>query len=709
MKKIIALLYFFFWAFLCHAEDNRLFVRKLKKENLTFVPQIHHSSSVDRVAWSPSGRFLASASEQGAVKIWDTKENLLFHTVRNRGPSVKSLIWSPNGRWLSWSDDSVSAPVVVWNLRKRKPYALITKEVWKRKGLQGLRCRFGAYSLSWSSDSQILAWIGRSSLCDERTIRGSDANRSFLVKEYYDDVQFWSAKKKRIDFTLFSKLHQEIGAIQWKPKSKKIALGRKREIHIFSTKERRVTQTYSFNKPSAVVDRLSWSGTGEFLAASNDIFLSVFDILKKRVVYKRKINSSSGGSLQFVGGEKYIAWTTLRWPAGKGAIEIFSMKDGKVVEQIVSHRGALFSLSVHPKNNNLLAVGGDDASVRIWDIQKKKLEKIFSSASIEKVFVDRSSSGNRIITHLSRHGILQCWDTKAKKRIFWSKKTPKQIYFLSWNPQRTHFLFVKHKHSKEIYIWDAKAEKVVHSLKSKDSWFSRASWNLTGNYIATVDRIGLRVWRFPKMDLQFYAHLQIDRGNFYDDTDWSPDGKLYALSDYFGALYIVEINKKTLLYRSFFNEREFKYLQWSPKNRFLAIANADGNGGIVWDMRTKTKKIYYSKMGKKGFVFARLVTWSPDEKQFAILDEYEDAFVWRRNRAKNIAVCKISKYARPYAVGLWKRNVCASSQKCARWVFRCKGHTSYYIVSDNLVWWNHHNFSGPKEFFRIVNQKNVMY
>lgn len=62
-----------------------------------------HSSSVQLVAWSPDGRFLASCSEtsESAVKLWDPGTGQCLRTLTGHRDSVWSVAWHPDSRILA--------------------------------------------------------------------------------------------------------------------------------------------------------------------------------------------------------------------------------------------------------------------------------------------------------------------------------------------------------------------------------------------------------------------------------------------------------------------------------------------------------------------------------------------------------------------------------------------------------------------------------
>ena len=66
-----------------------------------------HNQTINRLDWSPDGTRLASASEDGTVKVWNAETGNLLETLTYSGP-VYALDWSPDGEHIAFGGADIS-------------------------------------------------------------------------------------------------------------------------------------------------------------------------------------------------------------------------------------------------------------------------------------------------------------------------------------------------------------------------------------------------------------------------------------------------------------------------------------------------------------------------------------------------------------------------------------------------------------------------
>ena len=75
--------------------------------------QYHHEDTITSLAYSPDGKFLASASEDRTIKIWDAASGQNIATYTGHTESITSITYSPNGKFLASASNDKS--IKIWD------------------------------------------------------------------------------------------------------------------------------------------------------------------------------------------------------------------------------------------------------------------------------------------------------------------------------------------------------------------------------------------------------------------------------------------------------------------------------------------------------------------------------------------------------------------------------------------------------------------
>src|SRR5262249_28824661 len=83
-----------------------------------------HVEVVSSVAFSPDGKTLASASQDGTIKLWDVQAGKERTTLKERKEVISSVAFSPDGKTLA-SSGSDDGTIKLWDVQTGKVQATL--------------------------------------------------------------------------------------------------------------------------------------------------------------------------------------------------------------------------------------------------------------------------------------------------------------------------------------------------------------------------------------------------------------------------------------------------------------------------------------------------------------------------------------------------------------------------------------------------------
>jgi WD40 repeat protein len=313
---------------------------------------------------------------------------------------------------------------------------------------------------------------------------------------------------------------------------------------------------------------VSWNRKGDKLSASGPFMTSISQVAdipstdSVRVWQEWKDETGSSASfLEFLGDGDLLAYDRQR------QIGIYSQSK-KSTWNLIGHTLPVTCVARGP--NEMIASGGADKNVFIWNASKKKyVEKI--RAHLGTVTgICWSTSENTIVSG-SADSRMMFFDPTAARALKTVDYHKSAVAALDWCPGKK--IVASAGLDRKLYILDTGSWSVVHVLAFPTP-VERVSFDPTGKYLATVIKDGFRIWDVATMKL--VGSLRV-RQCSNCPVSWDSSGRFLAVSDentYQPLVYDCKLNE-TLRVTGESHHHPITTMQWSPSFQCLAVGSFD--------------------------------------------------------------------------------------------------------------------------------------
>lgn len=300
-----------------------------------------HKGTINRIAWSPDGRFLASPSNDKTIRIWDVAHGKCIAVLKGHKGQVSSVAWSPDGHRLA--SGSFDKTIRIWDA-----------EIWKTlQILQGYEEHI--LSVAWSPTENILA-----SAMSDYTIQLFETTTWRSLRILGEDFQgsdvtvsiAFSPDGKQI---LSAATQSSIGSHVWDIESGRLIIQLRTHDH----------ESYDYDLDVA------WSPTGRRLAlASDNNSINIFCTHNWRLEHVLEGHTNSIRGLCFSGDGRLIASRSV-----DGNIRIWLGEKWKPIAILKMFSNAWYgNLSFDPSSSNLAVTGDkDNAAILIFGLDLNTL------------------------------------------------------------------------------------------------------------------------------------------------------------------------------------------------------------------------------------------------------------------------------------------------------------------------------------------------
>jgi WD40 repeat protein len=545
-----------------------------------------HTRTVTDLDWSPDGSKLASSSEDGTIRIWETQHFQKLDVLEvGADGSVSSIAWNPQGNLMigtiqfgASGDNDIAR---IWDVE--------TADVVYTLEPRGLPLRIR--SVSWSPDGNLIA-LGVS----ESRITVWDAHTGQFISELEGETQ------------------GSIHSIAWSPDSQRIAssTGSDGTIRVWDVANREVIQVLNENGTLS----LAWrSNTDQLISIDTFGHVHNWDIVRGQAT----------PIFELRGDESVLSWSPngrhLASVTSDQIVEIWDVTTGEVVVSQLDHTLPVGHVAWNPAGDLLAAADLESYAIRIWNARTAELQ-----ANLEPSFqwivgsLVWSPDGRLLASSYPSWEFIDIWDISTGQ--FSDPLTINhdgQVEAFSWSPDSIQLVTVSQMdENTSVSIWDVTNGDMTSSFQDTTNGIRTVAWSPIGNQLATATWDGIiQIWDAATLTaLKTLPHSK----NYLDPTSlfaWSPDGtQIVGVSGsvvekrYFLWTWNTVKDELSQPFDGYHVGIEIYDLEWNPQGDLIASVGKD-NLVQIWDAATGDLLTVIDEFP------AMAISWSPDGNMMA--------------------------------------------------------------------------------------------
>ncbi|MBN1935928.1 MAG: TIR domain-containing protein [Anaerolineae bacterium] len=604
-----------------------------------------HEDAVRIVAWSHDGQYLASASYDGTIKIWD-REGKLLTTLVGHGDKVRGIDWRLDD--VQIVSASYDGTIRIWDVAEKDQRWIghtAVLQTWDEGHPN---------TVEWSPDSRLLLVSG-----SDGSVRIVDAGSGETPVAVYDEPG------------------NEVNKAAWSPDGARFAYASDdktikiwvlRDLLASPDRWTEIASTVVLTGHTGYVLDVDWSPDGSRLASA------AYDGI-------RIWNAGGGPSIdRLVGHEagevRSVDWspdgTLLLSASVDKSIRVWNVSTGASIAKLTGHKDWVFDARWHPQER-LIASASLDRMVRVWTLARPSVD-ILTGYSGEVRRVAWSPDGT-LLAAGDDAGRLALWNAGEHFAPFASFELDSQVIGLGWAAAGAPLTALGREGAMVRIDGTAAISFMAHL---PDDYAYTLAWSADGARLATVSSDGsVKLWERAAIEraaqgeditAQAYAQLPLLQDDWFVSVAWSPDASQLATGSWQGQIHVWDAQTLENTVTVTGHDGIAWGVAWHPDGDHLVSVSQDTTV-LFWDLDKPEEPAagFYGHIGAVNDVQV-----SPDGTQFATASDDGAVRIWDWDTKSGDSIARLSGPDR----GIWSvawspdgKRIAAAVMDGTVWVF----------------------------------------
>jgi WD40 repeat protein len=595
------------------------------------------TGGLTRVAFSPDGTRLVTASQRGMLQLWDMTKTLPLLTINAHHTPIASVAYSPDGLLLvtASADDPVAR---VWNAGTgRLVHELtghtggITHAEFSHDGHSVVTSGTDMTSRLWSAGSgeQTTLLSGHTDKVNSAAFAIDD--RSVFTASEDSQVMKWDVSTGK---PLAKYSHEgAVYALTPSPDGSLVATGSRGYIKILDATLLQLRCGQYTNDDDHEVHGLSFSPDGQKLATAGT------DSVSEVIVAKFLGPDNTCPAIELAGHIGAVSAVAFGSDAEKvitastdSTARLWEAQTGRLLSKLIGQQGPLTDVAVSA-DGEFAATASADGSTRIWQLDATSPRRVFAG---DRALV--APVGTRVMTWNDTSAAL--WDLDEGHEIAKLVGQTQKINDAVFSADGKLLLTVDEAGAARV--WDPQNGSLLHEFRVDATSLSHGAVSRDGHRVAVAATSGLvRIWNLQtgKQQAELRGHTAAVNSLMFSHDGRhlltaSDDGTVRIWDSSNGSALLVYRGHAGTVTRATFTPDDTRVVSVGPAKQTDLTRNLGAYQFPVWDARTG--KDLRRLGGHRDYLHD--VVLSPDGERAVSASDDTTAIVWNVKSGLRISI-----------------------------------------------------------------------